>query len=209
MSDVIEQRSPEWFAQRAGKWTGSRFVDVLARSKKTGEPLKAYTDLIWQVVVERMTGQPVEGANGFALQWGKDVEPFARESYEFETGLSVEESEFIVHPKYDFVGCSPDGIINGIKGIEMKCPKSSAIHLERYIDGVPEEYIPQIQGCMWVTGLNEWDFVSYDPRMPESHQLLIIPVKRDEEFIEKLESAVLDAEVKAQELLADILKKVA
>jgi predicted phage-related endonuclease len=209
MSEIVEQRSAEWFAQRAGKWTGSKFVDVLARNKKTGEPLKAYTDLIWQVVVERMTGQPVEGAQGFALQWGKDVEPFAREAYELETGMIVTESEFIVHPQFDFVGCSPDGLIGNSKGLEMKCPKSSAVHLERYISGVPEEYIPQIQGCMWVTDLPEWDFVSYDPRMPESHRLIIIPVKRDEEFIAKLQSAVLEAEVKAQELLATILRKAA
>ena len=209
MSEQIEQRSDEWFAQRAGKWTGSRFVDVLARNKKTGEPLKAYHDLIWQIVVERMTSQPVEGAQGYALQWGTDVEPFAREAYEFETGGIVTESEFIVHPKYDFVGCSPDGLIGDDKGLELKCPKSSAVHLERFIDGVPTEYIPQIQGCMWVTGRSSWDFVSFDPRMPESHRLLIITVARDEDFISKLESAVLEAEVRACELLDLIMQKAA
>lgn len=209
MSEQIEQRSEEWFAQRAGKWTGSKFVDVLARNKKTGEPLKAYHDLIWQVVVERMTGKPVEGATGYALQWGQDVEPFAREAYEFETGNIVNESEFIVHPRYEYVGCSPDGLIGDGKGLEMKCPKSSAVHLERFMYGVPDEYIPQIQGCMWVTGRKTWDFVSYDPRMPESHRLLIIPVLRDDEFIEKLEKAVLEAETKAQELQNQLMKKAA
>lgn len=207
MSEQIEQRSAEWFAQRAGKFTGSRFVDVLARNKRTGEPLKAYHDLIWQVVVERMTRQPVEGASGYALQWGQDVEPFAREAYEFETGSIVTESEFINHPAFDFAGCSPDGLIGDDKGLEMKCPKSSAVHLERFIDGVPEEYIPQIQGCMWVTGRKSWDFVSYDPRMPESHRLLIITVQRDDEFISNLEKAVLEAEVKAQELHSQLMKK--
>lgn len=209
MSDQIEQRSAEWFAQRAGKFTGSRFVDVMARNKRTQEPLKAYHDLIWQVVVERMTGQPVEGATGYALQWGQDVEPFAREAYELETGSSVVESEFILHPQFPFAGCSPDGLIGEDKGLEMKCPKSSAVHLERFIDGVPEEYIPQIQGCMWVTGRKSWDFVSFDPRMPESHRLLIIPVARDDEFIEKLEKTVLEAEARAQELQDQIMKEAA
>lgn len=207
--EQIEQRSAEWFAQRAGKFTGSRFVDVMARNKRTGEPLKAYHDLIWQVVVERMTGQPVDGASGYALQWGEDVEPFAREAYEFETGSIVNEGGFIVHPKYEFAGCSPDGLVGNDKGIEMKCPKSSAVHLERFIYGVPDEYIPQIQGCMWVTGRESWDFVSFDPRMPESHQLLIIQVERDEAFIEGLEKAVLEAEVKANELHQQLLKKAA
>lgn len=208
MSDQkIEQRSAEWFALRAGKFTGSRFADVMARNKKTGEPLKAYHDLIWQVVVERMTGQPVEGATGYALQWGQDVEPFAREAYEFETGSIVSESEFILHQKYDFAGCSPDGLVGDYKGLEMKCPKSSSVHLERFVEGVPEEYIPQIQGCMWVTGRSSWDFVSYDPRMPESHRLLIITVMRDEEFIKILEKSVVEAEVLAQQLHENLLKK--
>lgn len=209
MSEPIEQGSQEWLALRAGKWTGSRFVDVLARNKKTGEPLKAYYDLIWQVVVERMTGLPVEGPSGYALQWGSDVEPFARQAYEFETGNVVNEAEFIIHPQYPFAGCSPDGLIGDDKGLEMKCPKSSVVHLERFISGVPDDYLPQIQGCMWVTGRKEWDFVSFDPRMPESHQLLIINVKRDDEFIKRLETAVIEAEEKALILLEQLNRKAA
>ena len=85
MSDDL-QRTEDWHADRAGKWTGSKFVDVLARNKKTGEKLKSYYDLIWQVVVERMTGKAVEGPTGFALAWGVDVEPYAAEAYELETG---------------------------------------------------------------------------------------------------------------------------
>lgn len=209
MSEQIEQRSAEWFAARAGKFTGSRFVDVLARSKKDGKPLKAYDDLIWQLVVERMTGNPVDGAKGYALQWGTDVESFARDAYELETGNSVQETSFILHPKHAFVGCSPDGLIGDKKGLEIKCPASSAEHLERFFSGIPEQYIPQVQGCMWVTGRDEWDFVSFDPRVPESHQLLIIPVKRDEKFIADLEAKVLEAEAKVQVLYQELMLKAA
>lgn len=192
MSD-IEQRSPEWFQDRCGKFTGSRFVDVMARNKKTGLPLKAYDDLIWQLVVERMTGVPLEGATGFALQWGSDVEPFARDAYELETGNIVDEVAFIVHPKYPFVGASPDGLIGDKRGLEMKCPKSSIVHLQRFFDGMPDEYIPQVQGCMWVTDRDYWDFVSYDPRMPESHRIYIQQIERDDKYISLLEEAVLEA----------------
>jgi putative phage-type endonuclease len=198
------QRTQDWHAQRAGKWTGSKFVDVLARNKRTGDPLKAYTDLIWQVVVERMTGQAVEGPTGQALAWGTEVEPFAREAYEMETGNVVTEAGFIQHPEFAFVGASPDGLISVDGGLEMKCPKSSAVHLERFIQGVPDEYRPQIQGCMWVTGRAWWDFVSYDPRMPETHRLLKIRVNRDDAFIAKLQAAVLEAEVAAQDLQAKL-----
>lgn len=209
MADEQLQRTDEWALERSGKFTGSRFADVLARNKRTGEPLKAYHDLIWQIVVERMTGKPVEGPTGYALQWGTDVEPSAREAYELETGNSVVESGFIQHPMYAFAGCSPDGLIGADAGLEMKCPKSSIVHLERFVSGVPDEYVPQIQGCMWITGRQRWDFVSFDPRMPESHQLLIIQVARDETYIAKLEGAVLDAEKAAQSLFDQLNKKAA
>ncbi len=203
-SQEHEQRSEGWHAERAGKWTGSKFVDVLARNKKTGEPLKAYHDLIWQVVVERMTGQAVEGPTGQALAWGTEVEPYAAEAYELQTGNVVTEAGFIQHPDYSFVGASPDGLVGEDGGLEIKSPKSSAVHLERFLKGVPDEYRAQIQGCMWVTGRKWWSFVSYDPRMPESHRMLHIKVLRDEAFIAQLQAAVLEAEVAAQELQAKL-----
>ena len=203
-----EQRTEEWLAERAGKFTGSRFADVLAR-RKNGEPLKAYHDLIWQVVVERMTGKPIEGPTGFALQWGTDVEPYAREAYELETGNVVKECGFLIHKEYDFVGSSPDGFVGSNGGLEMKCPKSSLVHAARFIDGMPGEYMPQVQGNMWVTGKDWWDFVSYDPRMPESHRLFLVRIPRDEKYIDALRDAVIEANEKANALLSDILEKAA
>lgn len=207
---MAEQRSDDWFAERAGKFTGSRFVDVLARNKKTGEPLKCYRDLIWQLVVERLTGQPKDSVDGIALKWGRDVEPYAREAYEFETGLIVIESGFVTHPKYDFVGASPDGLVGADGGLEMKCPKDSAIHLERFESGMDEqEFMPQVMGCLWVTGRQWWDWVSYDPRMPEEFRLYRQRVTRDEEYINKLEAAVLAAEAMVQDKLLELQGKAA
>ena len=196
-----EQRSAEWHCERAGKFTGSRFADVLARNKKTGEPLKAYHDLIWQVAVERMTGQAIEGPQGFALQWGADVEPYAREAYELATGNIVTETGFIAHPDYPFAGASPDGLIGDDGTLEMKCPKSSIVHVQRFIDGLPDDYRPQVQGQLWVTRRKWSDFVSFDPRMPESLRLLKIRVNRDDAYIETLQNAVLAAEAEACALI--------
>lgn len=205
---AAEQRTAEWHADRAGKFTGSRFADVMARNKKTGEPLKAYHDLIWQVVVERLTGQAVEGPVGFALQWGTDVEPYAREAYELATGNIVTETGFISHPDYVFTGASPDGLIGDDGLLEMKCPKSSPVHLQRFVDGLPDEYRPQVQGQLWVTNRAWADFVSYDPRMPESHRLLKIRVNRDDSYIKQIEAYVLEAEAAACALL-DRLQRIA
>lgn len=201
---TADQRTEEWRQDRAGKFTGSRFVDVLARSKTdASKKLKAWHDCVWQVVVERMTGQPMEEINAFALQWGKDVEPYARQAYELETGLIVSEVGFIDHPVYAFAGCSPDGLIGADGGLEMKCPKNSAIHLQRFISGMEDEHIPQVQGCMWVTGRKWWDFVSYDPRMPEKYRIFRHRYERDDEIIAKIESAVIEAEAEASKILSN------
>jgi len=203
---MSEQGSQEWLAERAGKWTGSKFVDVMAISERTGKPLKARSDAVWQVVVERMTGQAIEGPGGFALAWGHEVEQFARDAYELETGNVVQQVGFIEHQEFPFAGASPDGLIDDDGGLELKCPRDSRIHLDRFLSGVPAEYIPQIQGCMWVTGRQWWHFASYDPRMPESHRLLIIKVPRDEAVIAKIQAAVLAAEAEAQELHKQLLR---
>ena len=203
---MSEQGSQEWLAERAGKWTGSKFVDVMAISERTGKPLKARSDAVWQVVVERMTGQAIEGPGGFALAWGHEVEQFARDAYELETGNVVQQVGFIEHQEFPFAGASPDGLIDDDGGLELKCPRDSRIHLDRFLSGVPAEYIPQIQGCMWVTGRQWWHFASYDPRMPESHRLLIIKVPRDDAVIAKIQAAVLAAEAEAQELHKQLLR---
>jgi putative phage-type endonuclease len=205
----IEQKSDEWFAARCGKFTGSRFADVLAKSKKDGKPLKARQDLIWTLAAERIQGYQPKGASSYAMQWGVDNEPLAREAYEIKTGEFVSEAGFIIHPKFDFVGISPDGLINDDGGLEIKCPKSPEIHLQRFILGVPEEYKPQIQGGLWVTGRLWWDFVSYDPDTAEGFKLLTIRVLRDEVAIKELESEILQAEAEVQELVNQLMKKVA
>jgi putative phage-type endonuclease len=205
----IQQKSDEWFAIRCGKFTGSRFADVLAKSKKDGKPLKARQDLIWTLAAERIQGYQPKGANSYAMQWGVDNEPLAREAYEIKTGEFVTEAGFIVHPKFDFVGISPDGLINDDGGLEIKCPKSPEIHLQRFILGIPEEYVPQIQGALWVTGRSWWDFVSYDPDTAEDFKSLIIRCERNEKAIAELEAEILQAEEEVQELVNQLMKKVA
>lgn len=210
MSEEL-QRTESWHADRCGKFTASRFVDVLARDKKTGkEKLKAWHDCVWQVVTERLTGVQDEGVDSYSMRWGREVESFARSAYELETGLLVTESAFINHPTLEFVGCSPDGLVGDDGGLEMKAPKDSKIHLDRFVNGMNEaEFMPQVQGCLWVTGRKWWDWVSYDPRMPEHLRLFKVRIERNDEYIKKLEEAVLEAEARVQEVIAQLNKQAA
>ncbi len=183
------QGTPEWLADRAGRATGSRAKDILAKIK-TGEAA-ARRNYRTQLVTERLTGSPAE-SNFFndAMRWGAEQEPFARMAYESKTGNLVTEMGFIYLPEM-MAGCSLDGLIEdgGKTGIfEAKCPVS-ATHIEYLTAGkLPPEYRPQILHNVYVTGADFADFVSFDPRMPEKLQLFFVRWERVESEIEEYES---------------------
>ena len=189
MSEQL-QRTVDWHADRCGHVTASKFGDVIAIGK-TGKPLKARDDYLMRIVTERLTGQPTESVDSYAMAWGRDAEPFARAAFEAETGLIVVESAFVKHPTIEWVGCSPDGLVGSDAGYESKCPKNSAVHLQTIREGMPEEHAAQVQGCMWVTGRKRWHFVSFDPRMPEHLRLYHQIIDRDEKYIANLESEII------------------
>lgn len=212
---MIEQRSDEWFAERAGKITASRMHDVMVERErgefKSGprkgqqkpQPL-ALVNYAHQLAAERLTMKPRKQVKAAALQWGRDVEPAAVAAYQAETGVIVEQCGFIQHPAYDFIGASPDFLVGDDGGGEIKSPESSEVHLETLLNGLPPEHIEQIQGGLWVTGRNWWDFVSYHPDFPEELRLYIQRVERDEEYIGKLEQACLLMETDVQEIIKAI-----
>ncbi len=199
-----EQRSPEWFAARAGRLTGSRAADMLA-TIKSGEAA-ARRDYRMQLITERLTGQPQDdgGFVNAAMQRGVELEPKARLAYESLTGNVVIQTGFLSH--LDFMaGCSLDGHIDCFKGIlELKVPKSST-HL-RYWRGpssLPTEYVPQVTHNLWVTGAEWCDFLSFDDRFPADLQTFLVRVKREDVDIAGYEKKALafleeiDAEVNA------------
>lgn len=197
------QLSPEWFAARCGRATASRFADVLSKIK-TGEAASR-RNYKAQLVCERLTGVPAESYTNAAMQWGIDTEPQGREAYEALTGNIVEQVAFVPHPLL-MAGASPDGLIDADGGLEIKCP-NTAQHIDALLNGMPPEHIPQIQGGMWLTGRKWWDFVSFDPRMPERLQLYVQRIPRSDTYI-----ALLEAEVRAflgevDELVAELEKK--
>ena len=182
------QRSEDWYAARLGKATASRFKDAIA-ALKSGAPAQAQRDYLTELVVERLTQQPIQRFQNAAMTWGTEQEPAARAAYERITGRIVEETGFVAHDTL-MAGCSPDGLVDWDGLIEIKCPWNTANHIETLLNGMPAEHIPQVQGQMWITGREWCDFVSYDPRMPEALQLHVQRIQRDEAFIADLERRV-------------------
>lgn len=183
----MEQRTEDWFAARLGKVTASRVADVIA---KTAKGYSASRDnYMAQLVCERLTGKPTEGFSNAAMEWGTAQEPNARVAYSAKTGELVEEVGFIQHPAIGNAGASPDGVV-GVGLVEIKCP-NTATHLEYVLDGKPpQKYVTQMQWQMACTKAEWCDFVSYDCRLPEHLQLLVVRIPRDTGYIQMLEDEV-------------------
>ena len=177
-----EQGSPEWLASRLGRPSASMFSNLITTSGKPSSSAKKY---IAEMVAERLTGRSKPFYTNDHMERGNFLEPEAREAYEFITDLEVVETGFILHDSEEF-GCSPDGLVANDGGLEVKCP-SDGVHAGYLIDGkVPTKYYQQVQGCMWVTGRDWWDFMSYHPEMPH----LLVRMERNEEFIEAMATEV-------------------
>ena len=192
------QRSDEWYADRLGRATASRVGDVMSVIR-SGEAAKR-RNYRAELVAERLTGIRIEGFTSSAMQWGIDTEPLARLYYAKHTGEIVQETGF--HKLDDLMaGASPDGLINEDGGVEFKCPET-ATHIETLkTNKVPTMYLWQVDGGLWITGRKWWDFVSFDPRLPENARFIRIRVERNEQRIANLEAGVRQflAEVDAEE----------
>ncbi len=217
---MSEQGSPEWLAERAGRITASQMhVVMLPRERgeyKTGprkgqprDQLKALADYAHQLAAERLTHKPRKQVKAPALLWGTELEPVAVQAYQAYTGEIVTPCGFIAHPVHDFIGASPDFLVNEDGGGEVKCPESSEVHLETLLSGLPVEHIEQIQGGLWVTGRHWWDFISYHPDFPPDLRLYVQRVTRDDEYIARLETACIEMEADVQRILSTIQLKAA
>lgn len=186
----MEQGSAEWIAARLGKLTASRLHEAIARTKSGWGASRA--NLMATLIAERLTGVPQDAYTNAAMIHGIETEPDARTAYEFMTDCDVGLIGFIGHPTIEMSGCSPDGHV-GLDGlIEIKCP-STATHIDTLLSGkIPEKYITQMTWQMACTGRKWCDFVSFDPRMPESMRLYIRRIERDDALIKSLEGCVIE-----------------
>lgn len=183
-SDITgDQRTDEWFTERLGKATASRFRDIMS-TIRTGEAAsrKNYRA---ELVAERLTGVKQDGFTSKEMQHGIDYEASAKIAYWLDTNNEVIDCGFFKHSDLN-AGASPDGLVGEDGLIEIKCP-NTAKHIETLkTQKLPSEYFWQVMGQMWITNRQWVDYVSFDPRMPANSRLFIKRIERDEEQIQKL-----------------------
>ncbi len=213
-----DQGTQEWFDDRAGCITASRIGDLIwtpGELYKSGEkkglpkpPPASRTGYIDQIVAELLTGCAKESVSAKSLEYGKEMEPEAIAAYEKRTGRLVEQCGFVRHAEYEFIGASPDILIDLDGGGEIKCPMSIVVHATTLREGLPDEHIEQIQGGLWVTGRQWWDFISYNPKFPKGLDLYVQRVHRDEAKISNMKAACLSAWEEAQRIVQKLQQQI-
>lgn len=173
MANIIrsfEQGSPEWWAAKKNKISGTRFGQVISGKKNRLE---------YELANEYLTDVLQPESDGWVseeMQFGIDNEPIAVQKYlvkakldklvGYKPGLIV--SEF--HP--DWHCASPDYVVELPDGklivIEVKCTMNGGIHLQRFVEGAESSYLPQIKNYFAVSDdVVEVHWVSYCPDRPE------------------------------------------
>lgn len=207
---TLTQRSTEWRQLRCGDVTASRLKDIKRpQSKKdgyelsTGELIGAtafgYLD---ELLAELITGKPQDRFRSQATDHGNEWEEVHREAAclvlreRFGEELILPEGEYayVHHQTEPNIGCSPDYVVGGNRGGELKCPWSQAKHmgyirqgLQRFLDADAKANTFQVQGSMWMAGWESYYVSSYHPDFPEDLQLVLWEVERDDDFIRKHE----------------------
>jgi putative phage-type endonuclease len=199
----VQQRSEEWFRARAGKFSGSRFADLMAVTRSG--PSASRRNLLATLAVERLTGTCVETYTNAAMERGTALEAEARDAYAFDQSVAVVEVGFITHPKYPFIGVSPDGLVGDDGMVELKAPASMAKHLDALrTNAHAAEYRWQLQGQLLVAERDWVDAVSYDPRFPANLRLAICRVEWSPKDHEALIEACVEAEAEVCAMVEEL-----
>jgi YqaJ-like viral recombinase domain len=193
----MKQGTEEWLAARVGCVTASRVRDVVAQTK-SGTWTAGRKNYLGELVCERLTGRPYPQYVSAAMNHGSETEPRARFRYALASGSEITEVGYIPHPNIPHAGASPDGLVAPDGLVEIKCPHSPGVHIERLLAtertgwGIEPGTYDQMQWQMACMPERQWvDFVSFDEGLPEQMQLIIRRVPRDNKHIAKMETLVI------------------
>jgi putative phage-type endonuclease len=178
------QGSPEWHKARAGKIKAS----VCAALEGKHKYMKS-KDLVRQEV-RALAGSESEFKMVPAVAHGQVMEDTARIFLEKTQGYTVEETGLVVHPKYDFLAASPDGLV-GLDGcVEIKCPYPQYTKQPYSVfDPAKSVYLWQVYMQMEVLDADWCDFICYLANNETSEpQFTIERVERKQDFLTELVS---------------------
>lgn len=158
-------------------------------------------DYAFRLAIERISGEPLdEGFETWQMRRGRELEDAARAAHELEHGFEVRPVGFVRTPDHRF-GASADGFIEvrGGGGAEYKCFVAPEKLRPILLDRDPSVVMDQAQGGIWITGRSWWHVVLYAPFLaPCGRDLTVIPVERDDAYIEAMVADLWEFERRVQ-----------
>lgn len=151
-----DQRTAAWHSKRGEMITASEVYKIFGTDEARRE-----------VMMKKLeTPESTPSYNPVpALMWGTRFEPVAKKIYEERTNCKITDVSCVQHPRYSFLGASPDGLIVPLADgdphrygrlVEFKCPMTRVEKPE-----IPVAYVHQMQMQMECTGIDECEYVEF------------------------------------------------
>lgn len=152
----------QWLAQRKKGIGGSDVGAILGLN-----PYRSRMD-VWL----DKTGRGGEVADNYAMARGRAMEPFLRQAFCNQTGLTVQvtENHTVAHRKYPFLRASYDGITSDDGVLEIKTMNEWVAKKGE----IPKTYYWQIQHYMFIAELNHGYFA-----IDAAGRFIVEPVEYD------------------------------
>ncbi len=190
--DTTIQRSEQWFADRYKRLTSSDAATALG--------INPYKKPVQLLLEKCGAGRPFTGNEStlhgqkyedeaierYASLMGKKNHEFGMIGYELlNPTRKRNNTEWLAHEDYQFLGGSPDGIaedtseVEPLVMLEVKCPLRRKIKHGQ----VPAYYYPQVQLNMFILDLEIADFIEYFPPINgKNMELNVVRVHRCDEW---------------------------
>lgn len=172
----------EWLQLRRRGIGGSDASVIMGKN-----PYRSILQL-WEEKTGKIT---VTDTGNEAVYWGNVMEPIIRQEFMKRTGLKVRQKHFMIfHPNYPYLFADVDGIVtdeSGERGI-FEAKNVSQYKEGQWEDGIPEEYLLQVQHYLEVCGMKK----AYVAALIGGNRFLFCTVMRDDALIAELIEREID-----------------
>jgi len=195
----IEQGSPEWYALRMGRVTGTSASELIVNGKGADGLGVGAWSLIYQLSGELITGESASPQlDTYWTERGKQLEHEAIEAYMEHTFRQASRIGFISWG--DYAGCSPDFGVDETTGGEVKCLSAKEHIRYAHTREIEKKYMAQVQWCLFVTGFQLWHYVHYHPKAG-NWSLIIDEIAPDQDMHDKFTERLEVVSAKIQDIV--------
>tara|TARA_R110001632_G_scaffold113306_1_gene224407 strand:- start:79 stop:681 length:603 start_codon:yes stop_codon:yes gene_type:complete len=153
-----QQGTPAWFKQRKGRITGSR-IGAILNMNSFSTPQEVLRDM-----VRDHHGLKADFQGNRATEHGNFFEPMATEDLKIRIGKDVKHTGF--HEFEDWLGASPDGLVDDEWIVEIKCPyrlRNDKTVQNFKLLSQQQHYYAQVQYEMLCSGRTKAYFYQWTP----------------------------------------------